>query len=559
MGQQDHVPRLPAAPHASRWRLGLLRTVLRCALLSAALGRLAYGQSNLPLGSDASSATRVVSGQIINASTKLPVARALVRMNTELVLSDSEGKFEFRDATSSTVSLSATKPGFYASLDPNSGNGEHRIDLAVQDGPIQLRLYPEAVITGTVIAPNGDPLAHVAVEALRDVNDEGGEHWEMSNQTTTNERGEFRLPVPSGDYSVQIPYMPRISEFPEAVLPLTFPPASSGAGFSVLHVAAGTQEPVELRPELRSIYSVRLHVESAEGSGYPVIEARWNNQGTLRVNAIPTASPAPGTARRTRSGEFTLELPAGDYMLVGKAADNTPSISYGETQVLVADKDVDGVVLRLARQSNIPVTLLLDPASTSENAVPNLQQFGLWARSDAAPGGTALTYYLTAGGRAAATFSVPPGSYQLHAQSSGTWFVQKITAGSTDLLNHNLEVAQGGSGEAIEVTVSNQTGSVQGTVKVDGKAAECAIALIAKAPSITPMLILQSSFDGSFNRSNVPPGDYIAIGFETRPNANLLSPQVQEQFSTWMKTVQVNANETAEVELEAVPASELKP
>jgi len=566
MGFPVHVSGLSsirASRRAALWTLGYRRNLLCSMLLSVSFKWFAFSQTDLSASSDSASTTRIVSGQIVNAATGLPVPRALVRMNTDLLLADSEGRFEFRGVTSQSVSLSATKPGFYASLDPTSGNGEHQVDLIVQAGPIEVRLYPEAVIAGTVIAPNGDPLAHVAVQALRDATDDAGGHWEMSNQTTTNERGEFRMPVPAGDYSVQIPYTPRISEFPEAVLPVSFPPLSSSNGSSALHMAAGSEERLELRPELRTIHAVRFRVDALEAGGYPAIEARWNNEATLEVSPIPASPRTPGASRSSRSGEFTIDLPEGDYMLVGRSGSDAYS-AYGETHVLVADKDVDGVVLRLARQSDIPVSLLIEPASMSDNAepvggMPNIQQFGLWMRSNAAPGATSQTYYLTAGAHQAPAFHVPPGSYRVRVQPGGTWFVQKITAGSADLLSHNLEVAPGASGEGVQVTVSSQTGSVKGTVKLDGKATECAIVLIATTPSASPILFLQSGIDGSFGRTNVAPGSYLAIGFETRPSANLLSPEVQAQFSTRMKTVQVTASEAAEVELDAVPASELKP
>ena len=43
--------------------------------------------------------------------------------------------------------------------------------------PLVVRLYPEALITGTVIGPDGEPLPHISVVARRSSFDESGHRW----------------------------------------------------------------------------------------------------------------------------------------------------------------------------------------------------------------------------------------------------------------------------------------------------------------------------------------------------------------------------------------------
>jgi hypothetical protein len=106
--------------------------------------------------------------------------------------------------------------------------------------------------------------------------------------------------------------------------------------------------------------------------------------------------------------------------------------------------------------------------------------------------------------------------------------------------------------------VSNQTGSLKGTLTLNGQPANAWIYLIATTPSATPVIPWRSSSEGTINCSTLPPGSYLAVGFEARPGTNLLDPEVQAAYATHIKPFTVAAGETANLSLEAVPAAELK-
>src|SRR6476619_970224 len=60
-------------------------------------------QSSLPL--------RTVSGVVVNSVTGRPIARALVQAGQHAMLTDSDGRFEFRDSTDNA--LFVNKPGYF--------------------------------------------------------------------------------------------------------------------------------------------------------------------------------------------------------------------------------------------------------------------------------------------------------------------------------------------------------------------------------------------------------------------------------------------------------------
>jgi Carboxypeptidase regulatory-like domain len=542
----------------------LLRSVHppRIVLLASLLGWLAFaascpGQGNAGLSAVAalfsSGAPLSVSGRVVNAVTGQPVSRALVRFGGRAVLSDHEGKFEFPEVTADRVYVQVTKPGFYASLDPTRGTGE-QVNLTQLDGPIELRLYPEALITGTVTAPSGDPISKVTVQALRSTVDESGQRWIIAAQSSTDSHGSFRLPVAPGDYAVEIPYLPHVEDLPEAILPLSYPAVGSTVESSTLHLESGTEQHLDLHPDTRPTHVLRLRAEWGGAQDFPQLQARRNDQLLLNLSSTRlTGTP----------GEFRTDLPSGSYILTG-TLNGPDGIEYTEASVTVGDRDLSSVILHFQSLPPIPVEVLVDPASTSDaapqNAPPSVQQLGLSLHStDPTPELQAPSFPLMLGSNQPTGFHAAPGRYRISARAGGLWYVKAISAGGTDLLTQDFVVAAGSTGQSVQVLVSNQTATCQGTLKINGKPASSSIYVIATSPSASPLLVLRSSAVGSFKDPYLPPGSYLAIAFEAGPSGNLLDPAVQASFSTYARSFQVAAGETANLDLDAVPAAEVKP
>jgi hypothetical protein len=107
--------------------------------------------------------------------------------------------------------------------------------------------------------------------------------------------------------------------------------------------------------------------------------------------------------------------------------------------------------------------------------------------------------------------------------------------------------------------VSNQTGNLQGTVTLNGAPVACWVYLIPTTPSAVLVFSLRSNAEGSFTKTNLPPGSYEAIAFERRYSANFRDPGVLEPFAARVRSVTVNAGDKATLDLDAVPEAELLP
>ena len=528
-------------------------TMLAPYVLDAQIGT-SYPVANSPGGTSASSTVipSTVLGQVINATTGAPVPRALVRLNNRAVLTDHEGKFRFDQNTASSANVLVTKPGFSATTEMQEG-GNLYLQGAQLGAPLELRLYPEALLTGTVLGPDGAPLPRISVSALRSFYDETGHRWVTVGQDQTDSHGNFRLPEPAGEYRLETRYTPMDRTTGEAVLPVSVPAESSSSTSQVIKVHAGEELHFELRPAVSPTHTVTTTVgQSSAGREFMRISARSSSGSSLQLNAQMTGEP----------GEMKIQLPQGSYTLTARRG--TPeSPEQAETTLTVPDHDLSGVVLEFAPVPSIPVELIVDSSVTSDNKdqPPTVPQLGLALQGDQPdPDRGDSTLRPMVRRDQSFVFTAPPGSYRLQSRSMGVWYIKSASYGDADLLQHELAVVPGAAGTSIRVVVSNQTGSLQGTVSLGGSAGACWVYLIPTGGNTAqPVIALRSNSSGSYTAAHVPPGGYQAIAFERRHSANYRDPASLAPYSSYVHSVTVNAGDKPTLNLDAVPVAEVVP
>ncbi len=481
------------------------------------------------------------------------MSRALVQLGDHALFTDHEGKFSFdRIDSVSNQNLLVTKPGYYASPE-----GETTLTTTVRSdqlsSPVTARLFPEALLAGVLTSVDGTPLPRVLVTAQRSQYNEAGHQWSPVGQNQTNSRGEFRIVVPAGDYRIETAYMPRLTGTSKIVIPYIFPAITTSNTLDTIHLAAGAEEHLEIHPEVTTAYPVALRVDSHSDRGFPMITARSG-----------TGAMIPVSINRQGDGGSRIELPIGTHVLTANL--NTGDTSeYGETTVTVTGQNNPEAVLHMASIPSIPVEVIADqPAGsgTTSDKVPTAQQLGLMMNDmqqlGSRRGGSSIG--VVPGRDRDSYFHLTPGTYRLVSRNSAQWYVKTATFGATDMLQQDVIVAQGSGSSPIVITVSNQTGSLQGTSTVGGNPSSAWIYLVPSAPSATPVFSVRSSSDGTFNFPYLPPGGYQIIGFELRHQDDYRDPKTLERYSTYTHAVTVTSGSktTADV-VNAVPASEMVP
>jgi hypothetical protein len=156
-------------------------------------------------------------------------------------------------------------------------------------------------------------------------------------------------------------------------------------------------------------------------------------------------------------------------------------------------------------------------------------------------------------------FTAPPGIYHLEGRNTGLWFIKSATYGDADFLLQDMVVVPGAAGTPIRVVVSNQTGSLQGTVSLNGSPGAYWVYLIPSGPNAQPVIALRSGSSGSYTSAHLPPGSYQAIAFERRHSVNYRDAASLVPFSSHVRSVTVNAGDKPTLNLDAVSMTEVAP
>ncbi|HEX2917842.1 MAG TPA: carboxypeptidase-like regulatory domain-containing protein [Edaphobacter sp.] len=499
--------------------------------------------SALQLPASTSAADPVtLSGTVLNAVTGAPVSRALVKIADRAMLTDRLGRFEFdRLAASGGGIVEVRKPGFYF----GSTGGTTTILFPDQmRSQVVFRLYPEALMTGTVTASDGSPLPHVFLTAMRSIYNESGHQWFPMGHSLTNSRGEFRMTVPPGDYRIETNFSMLLPGSSDAVLPVRLPSTPDG----VIHLGSGSQQQFELHPVVGRTYPVRVKVVLPQRQGFP----------SLLVKAADGAIFPAHIDRRedVDDGETQIALPSGTFTLVGQLS-RAGGMEYGETEVSVADHAVEGVVLQLAPVAPIPVQMVVDSDSTSDKTPTTSQQLGMMLQNVQGPGVGASSFPVMVQNQEA-SFRPTPGVYRLVGRNYGHWFISSASCGTSDLLKQDIQVSWGGGASApIVVTVSNQSGGLQGMVQLRGAGASIWVYAIPDGPTAVLFYTIRSNANGSYSFSSLPPGTYRLVAFEERRWASYSDPEVLRPYATYVHSIVITAGNTLTLNLDAVPSAEM--
>jgi hypothetical protein len=544
----------------------ILRPPFRRALLAVLLASLPPLAAQSPYGasptaqSTTTSSPQTVSGTVVDAVSGQPIFRALVQLNVgniqRALLTDSEGHFSFANVDPATISLTATKPGFFNTIIP-ADQSNLRIQPANLATPVQIRLYPEAILKGTVSGPDGQPLEGVLIQAHRTFSDDFARRNMVAGVARSNARGQFRVPVQPGDYTVQTSYTD--ANPTTAIMPLAYP-GSGTPGGSTVHLQPGQQSDLDLRPRFVPLLEVILHL----------------NSGSREIGAL-TAISSDGTSfpvefHREEGTELRAKLPAGNYILQARPHSfGTDGLEQASVALAPSQHQPIPLNLEFAPIAAIPIQVALDN-SVASNTQPNSQTSTPPALPDARTLALSLEpiqsdttiseEFLRPSqrrGENTVSFVTPPGTYRLRSANTRGWYIVSATYGGSDVLLHPLVIASGTGSTPLLLTVSNQFASLRGNVTLGGAPQTCWIDLLSNDSAAMPLHIFASRSDGTFNQPSLPPGSYRAIAFARHHPIDPDDPQALAPYTSHIVSVTLTPGTPAALTLEAVSDSEVRP
>jgi hypothetical protein len=474
-------------------------------------------------------------GKVVSATTAEPVPGALLQIPGQpACFSDSDGTFVFSDLPPGRVNISVRKPGFFTEQQLGGMAFDPSVEVP-SNGPVLLKVTPEAIFFGEVKNADGEPIEGISVRAERWRLIEGRRQLSVEKQATTDDQGKFRIAelVPGKYYLAFLPGG-NTTMFVDRISRKTKPQEGYGLQFypGVADVQAATAFAVRAGANVHVTHSFKkqqLFQVSGTVRGNPPHRAFDMNLSNSSGEQVPAN---PRIDRST--GDFQIPgLPAGTYLLTAVQFAVQPSAGVvtgppmTATQSVFVDRDLSEVVLTLGSGISIPVQL---HEEFSLNAGETHQVFVHAEGTDFVQNSAAVTVPPPPEDRRSANTleNLSPGTFWVEAQpNSPQDYVAELRCGNLNLLRDQLVIAPGASLPPIDVTLRND--SAQLTVALNQKDRPAAIFIYSSDyPHSSRMPFPAGSSSPAV--TNLPPGRYQVFALAGVGDFEYRNPQAVEKY-----------------------------
>ena len=543
-------------------------------------------------------------GRVLSVENGGPVRRAQVRImspdiGSKSAMTDSEGRYEFRDLPAGRFNLSATKAGFVTvqygqtrpfesgkPIDLSEGQSMDKADISMPRG---------SAISGRLVDEFGDPVADAVVSAMRSAWSGGRRRLQPSGRTaTTNDLGQFRIyGLSPGDYYLNATFRggdmmgmeiamatvmggaagggPVGSNPNSGYAPTYFPGTANAAEAQKITLAVGQ--------EAQNTDFALLPVKLAKVTGTVISSDGKPVEGSM-INAVPRNAEGvgmmmmAGNARSDKNGNFTIpNVAPGEYMLQSRVmqfmttgggdnvmftarigGDNGAEAEVGSLPITVSGEDLPNVVIVTSKGATASGRIVFDDGS-KPSSMTNIRVSAASVDSDGpmvsfgGPGSVKAdgTFELKSlsGTRIIRAVNVPPG-----------WMLKSVRVNGNDVTDSGMDFKAGESITGIEVTLTSKVTEVNGTVK-DGSQQVKDYTVVVFADEPQKWALANSRYvtgsrpdqDGRFQIKNLPAGGYYAIAIDYLAQGEWNDPDVLERLKSRATSFAINEGETKTLNL----------
>lgn len=515
--------------------------------------------------------TYPVKGVVLDSVSHQPIARALVDASADAVLTDNDGHF-LLNLPPGEAQITLRRPGYGA-----RGRGiSHAVRVGANMPDLTFTLTPEAMISGHVTLSTGDEADGIRIVAYRRRVVNGREAWAMQSIVTTNSEGAFRLANLEAPASYMLYSMP-VHERVGATAPgmvgygypsLYYPGVADFAGADVIALSPGQQAQADFSLTRQPFYPVSISMperQQGRGVGMQIHDASGRTQEfSTRWNAQRDAAE--------------VNLPNGRYYAEVRAGGEAQM--YGRVDFTVAGGPVSGLSVTPVPLHAVAVEVHKEFSATG-GSISGVSYAASGSGPDVNPGinvnlvsADAFEPMMGNGGlhrmdgvsdsSLFALENVLPGRYWVETFPF-EGYVSSITSGGVDLAREPLVIGAGGATAPIEITLRNDFGTIKGQINQSAAAAaspglgETATVDIYAIPLFpTSSRIPQSATQagGEFTMTNVAPGAYHVIAVDQAQEIDPNDPQDLARFTGKGQTVTVEANGTANAQLDVIHAGD---
>lgn len=504
-----------------------------------------------------SQTTPSLTGRVVNSETGAPVARAALtlRGGSDLkpitAVSDAEGKFSFPAAPPGRYELVATKPPYllsvYGQTKPGAPGLPITLGPAAQPSPLIVRIWPSAVLAGSVIDEHGEPRYMSRVRAHR-IRWSGGT-WisEEAGSAVTDDLGAFRIhSLTPGRFVVSV--SPGGGEPGARYAPIYYPSTSHMRTAQVLDLQAGQEQRLNLQVPNIVLASVQ---GVATGSG---------TLKGVRVSLVEKERSALSSDLGVYTGDdgkFLFDgVPPGHYQVRAIATSTTNgsvSQSWAVADVSVFGEGVSGIVLQLTPGNTIAGRVQIDALSASSKSV----ELVLTDLNHYSPerGVSRPRVPVTSEGVFMFT-GIAPGRYHLGVRGDANLFIRSVTAGGAEMTDAPIVIENSTDLRSVQVQIGGRPGAIRGTLRAGsgGPPSNYLIVVFPEAEKlwhVNPqrMKSARPAPEGDFSITALPPGRYLVGAVADPGSDDWMTPDALKAIRQASTVVQVVEAETRTVDL----------
>lgn len=528
-----------------------------------------------------SAGTASIAGTIVSDTQPArPLRRAIVTLLTpdnsfgRTTVTDDGGRFEFAALPAGKFAINASKPGWSSMAYGARRSGRPGTSVQIDEAQrltISIRLPKAAVITGTVLDPNGQPTAGVIVRAMRySYAGSGGERRLLQSGVTVgpDERGVYRIyGLAPGDYLVNASSrsgfftegrdlrlttdvdvqqaMREIRESPSRMdaqapaanaapdrtvgfAPAYYPGSAMVSQAATLTLRAGEERSgVDFAVPLIPTTRVEGVVTSSDGT-VPVgtqVNLITIDQSSTQIVGLEGFR----NARVASGGKFQFaDVAPGQYTIAARVSvpaprvegrpAGSPSILWATTEIDVQGDPISGVSLTLQPGLTLTGTVRFEgssapPADLSSGRI-NFAPVGNQIAISAAATPFDANGRFTVGG-------LTPGRYRLTAvfPNARAWTLRSAVIAGHDSLDAPIEIRQ--QVDDAVLTFTDRPSELAGKVlNAAGAAApDCYVILFSSDRTFwisqsRRVLAARPASDASYTIRNIPPGDYLVAAVD---------------------------------------------
>lgn len=533
-----------------------------------------------------------IEGRVFNAKTGVALRRVNVTLQPSFVTgrvgtgsigytappttpyaaaTDAEGRFRIERIEPGTYRMSADRQGFIRSEYGSRPASRMGITITVDAGQelrnMDMKLVPQAVVTGRVLDDEGEPLARVQIQLLRQVFANGRHQLMPAGGGMTLDTGEFRIPeIAPGRYWISATYRgnPMFGELvarnpagkpEEAYITTYHPNAPDQASARHLDLHPGQELPrIDIRMQKARVFRVRGKVTGPQAS-----------TRNLRITLLPRHSPAffgfgnPSDVKEDGSFEIGNAQP-GSYSLTAMLMQGRLTV-LGKMPIEVGDQDLDKVVFALTGTSTLTGSIRIegDVQALEKRLGKKLSLDRI--RLQCMPVNMLIFGNTTTTPKDDGTFTldnIAPDNYRLITMGlpEGT-YLKTIRMGEQDITDSTFEIVPGAPA-TIQVTLGIGVGEVSGIVRDREQQPVAGVISLISDPfkeGRTDLFRMTSGDQkGQFSIRNLPPGDYKLYAWEDVSPESVMDPEFLKSHESRAHRLTIKADGQEQVTLTQIPA-----